>query len=63
MASEGGQATVEFLIVAVAFLAITLGLAAIAAYLSDGALVREAVDNAANTIGLVGKAARRILIY
>lgn len=43
---ERGQATLEFLVVTVAFLAIIVAMGAIAGSISDGLLVDQASENA-----------------
>ena len=46
-----GQATVEYAIVAVALLAIVLGLGAVGSRLEEGLFVRHAVESASHAFG------------
>lgn len=61
---EAGQATVEYLLVLAAFLAMVLAMGAIVARAREGALVERAVAAASHTAadGVVGEV-RDVLLY
>ena len=56
-----GQATVEFVVVAVAFIAIVIGIGAIATKLSEGLIIENAMQNAPNMVD--SKAFKYFIMY
>ncbi|MGI6216158.1 MAG: TadE/TadG family type IV pilus assembly protein [Coriobacteriales bacterium] len=60
---DSGQATVEFLVVMAAFLAMVMAIGTLSGRLGDGMLVQNASENAAYSVESPSDAARRILIF
>lgn len=60
---ERGQATVEFVVLAVALMAVATGLSVLANAVSQGGLVDSASRNAAYSIEDPGMAARYVLLF
>ncbi len=56
-----GQATVEFVVVAIVFIAIVIGIGAIATKISEGLIVDSAMQNAPNTVD--SKAFKYVIMY
>lgn len=62
-ADDRGQATLEFAIVAFAFLAIALGLGALGHALGDGLVVDAANEHGAYAIGGTAEAMRYVSLF